>query len=84
MIDRYVTGKLLRVLPRVKLPSVYVEPVQSLEDSETVAARVTVPELPVEERRGSYAEVELSICEQAALCEARRCLRCDLEFTEPQ
>ncbi len=30
-----------------------------------------------------FAEVEMSISEHAAVCEARRCLRCDLEFTQP-
>ena len=84
MIDRYVTGKLLKLLPRVKLPSVYIEPVQLPDEGDEAVARVTVPELPVEERRCSHAEVVLCISEQAALCEARRCLRCDLDFTRPQ
>ena len=83
MIDRYVTGKLLRVLPVVKLPAVYVEPMQSVEEDTPAVARVAVPELPVEQRKACFAEVELSIDEGAALCEARRCLRCDLDFTQP-
>jgi hypothetical protein len=48
-----------------------------------MAARVQQPHLPVEKRRGNFAEVELCISEEAAQCEARRCLRCDLDFTRP-
>jgi NADH-quinone oxidoreductase subunit F len=82
MIDRYVRGKALRVLPKAVLPGVYVPPVSEVEeDGET--ARAESPHLPLEKRAGNFAEVELSISEQEAVREARRCLRCDLEFTQP-
>ncbi|MFC1782071.1 NADH-quinone oxidoreductase subunit NuoF [Planctomycetota bacterium] len=84
MIDRYVTGKLLKVLPKVKLPSVYIEPIQTSEEIDEIASRITPPELPTGERKRNYAEVEMSISEQAAFCEARRCLRCDLDFTQTE
>jgi NADH-quinone oxidoreductase subunit F len=84
MIDRYVSGKLLRTLPKVKLPTVYIEPMEVPEEDGTVAARVHVPELSVDERKGCFAEVEQCISEADALCEARRCLRCDLDFTQPR
>jgi len=29
-------------------------------------------------------EVDLCPSEQQALCEARRCLRCDIQFTQPE
>jgi NADPH-dependent glutamate synthase beta subunit-like oxidoreductase len=58
MMQNFVTGKLLKQLPKVKLPSFYVEPVH-------VAG---------EEEEGDV---------MAAQCEARRCLRCDLDFTRP-
>ena len=32
MIDRYVSGKLLKVLPKVKLPTVYVEPFMDMDE----------------------------------------------------
>jgi NADH-quinone oxidoreductase subunit F len=85
MIDRYVTGKLLKVLPKVKLPSVFIEPAGDLEDEGTAqpAARVAMPHLPVAERAKSFAEVEIGITEVAACGEARRCMRCDLDFTQP-
>jgi hypothetical protein len=44
---------------------------------------VHAPELPTAERWKSFAEVELCISPEAAHAEACRCLRCDLEFTQP-
>ena len=41
-----------------------------------------MPELPVEQRRDSFLEVELGLEEQAAREECKRCLRCDLEWLE--
>jgi hypothetical protein len=83
MIDRYVTGKVMKVLPKVKLPSVYVEPIPSEEEESGEAVRIEPPTIPIAERRGCFAEVELCPSEEAALAEARRCLRCDLDFTQP-
>jgi hypothetical protein len=86
MLQNFVSGKLLKQLPKVKLPSFYVEPVQGPgeeEEGDVMAARVKQPHLPVIERQGNFAEVELCISEEAAQCEARRCLRCDLDFTRP-
>jgi len=86
MIDRYLSGKLLKTLTKVKLPSVYVPPteMQQEEDDGSTAARVEIPHLPVERRCKCFTEVELSLDEPSAVGEARRCLRCDLEFTQPQ
>ena len=83
MIDRYVNGRVLKVLPKVVLPSVYVPPVQVPDEDEEPAARAHPPERAAAERAGSFAEVELCLAEPAALGEARRCLRCDLDFTQP-
>jgi formate dehydrogenase major subunit len=38
--------------------------------------RAKMPELSVEERRGSFAQVELGLPEEEARAEARRCLKC--------
>jgi hypothetical protein len=38
----------------------------------------------MQERRAGFAEVELCLSEVDAQREARRCLRCDLEFTAPR
>ncbi len=47
--------------------------------------RAEMPSLPVEKRRGSFAEVELGLDEKSAVGEAKRCLRCDLrlQITQP-
>jgi len=84
MIDRFVSGKLLKVIPKVKLPSAYIEPVQLPEEEAEPAGRVAARHLAVNERKGCFTEVELCVAEADALCEARRCLRCDLDFTQPE
>jgi hypothetical protein len=42
--------------------------------------RVEIPRLPLEKRKGNFAEVELGFDEKMALEEADRCLRCDLRL----
>jgi NADH-quinone oxidoreductase subunit F len=84
MIDRYLSGKLMKILPKVKLPSVYVEPFMEIDEETGEAYRLELPLLPVVQRKKCFAEVELCPSEEQALAEARRCARCDLEFTQPQ
>lgn len=81
MIDRYLLGKQMRTIPKVRLPGIYVEPVEGLEESDEVVPRPHPALLPVEDRRGTFCEVELCISKDEAIREARRCLRCDLDFT---
>jgi NADH-quinone oxidoreductase subunit F len=83
MMDRYVKGKLMKMLPQTILPTFYVEPVNLIDEDATPTARIHAPELPAEERRKSYAEVEMCVKAEDARSEACRCLRCDLEFTRP-
>ena len=84
MIDRFVQGKQLKALPVVSLPREYVPPFGSGEEEEGEAvSRVHPPLLPVEARVKNFREVDLCLSEEHALCEARRCLRCDIEFTQP-
>jgi len=85
MIDRYVSGKLMKTLNHVKLPKVYVAPVtipESGDETEDVS-RLVQPMLTVAKRKGCFAEAELTPSEEQARKEARRCARCDLEFTQP-
>ena len=84
MIDRYLSGKLLKVLPKVKLPTIYVEPFTEIDEETGETYRLELPLLPVAKRKKCFAEVELCPTEEQALAEARRCARCDLEFTQPQ
>jgi NADPH-dependent glutamate synthase beta subunit-like oxidoreductase len=83
MIDRYLAGKLLRLLPEVKLPSVHVAPPAEAGEADAGTARVHAPHLDCAKRTGCFSEVELSVSEEDAVREARRCMRCDLDFTRP-
>jgi formate dehydrogenase beta subunit len=82
MMDRYLTGKQLRALNRVLLPTVYVAPVSAEDEGEGVG-RMHTEHLAVGARVRNFLEVDLTPSENHVLCEARRCLRCDIEFTEP-
>jgi hypothetical protein len=64
------------------LPRVRVEPLIP-EGEGAPAGRVATPRLPIPARRRSFAEVETALSAAEAAREARRCLRCDLAFTEP-
>jgi NADH-quinone oxidoreductase subunit F len=81
MIDRYLTGRQLKVLPKVQLPTTYIPPVSGEEEGPE--GRIHLDHLPVSARGKNFLEVDLCIPEDRALCEARRCLRCDIEFTQP-
>jgi len=84
MIGRYLRGEELKQPGAVLLPDVYVEPVP-LEDEEIEEAdRVEPPVVPAASRKENFDEVELSYTIEDATREARRCLRCDLEFTQPE
>jgi NADPH-dependent glutamate synthase beta subunit-like oxidoreductase len=41
-----------------------------------------MPCIPIDKRTESFKEVELGYNEVAAMAEAKRCLRCDLEVKE--
>ncbi|MBA7670050.1 NADPH-Fe(3+) oxidoreductase subunit beta [subsurface metagenome] len=53
-----------------------------LEEAEEEKQRPEIPTLPVDQRLGSFAGVELGLNEELAIEEAKRCLRCDLEEQE--
>jgi len=73
MIDRYLRGLELKAVEEK------IEPIR-LTDEEIVKtermARQKMPELPIETRKGNFDEVELGFDEEAAVAEAKRCLRC--------
>jgi NADH-quinone oxidoreductase subunit F len=84
MIDRYLQGKQLRRLPVVALPTTYIQPFGTGEEEEAdTVGRLHPPHLPATARVKNFREVDLCFPEDHALCEARRCLRCDIEFTQP-
>ncbi len=81
VIDRYLRGVELRETPRVTLPKAFIEPAAVGDEELEEATRVEPPTVPAELRKRNFAEVELTLSVEEATREARRCLRCDLEFT---
>jgi NADH-quinone oxidoreductase subunit F len=83
-IHRYLKGEEMTAPYVIQVPRYYLEPSEAggekLEDIPRVRAAV----LPVEARKRSFDEVEMTICAEDAQREAGRCLRCDLEFTAPK
>jgi NADH-quinone oxidoreductase subunit F len=83
MIGRYLRGEPMRQPSDVRVPWAYVEPCMLSEEELSRIRRAEPPTLPIELRKRSFSEVELSLSVEDATREARRCLRCDLEFTQP-
>ena len=83
-IDRHLRGQPLAEPPSLKLPTVFVEPAAVGEEEIENAVRAMPPVLPVEKRRKNFNEIEQSLSVEQARTEARRCLRCDLVFTQGQ
>ena len=84
MIGRWLRGEELEQPAVARLPDIYVEPVSLSEEELEEADRVESPVIPATSRRRSFDEVELSLSVEDATREAKRCLRCDLEFTQPK
>jgi NADPH-dependent glutamate synthase beta subunit-like oxidoreductase len=80
----YLRGEELREPPEIKLPKFFIEPAAIREDELEEVARAEPATISVKSRRNSFAEVEMVLSEEQARREARRCLRCDLEFTQPK
>ncbi len=79
-IDKYLQGDTSRVEMYDLKPSVIEEEVsREEEESWEPQFRPETPHLPLQERKGSFKEIELSFSEEKARQEAKRCLRCDLE-----
>jgi len=81
VIDRYLRGEELRQRPQTKLPRFFIEPTEVSGEELDEAARAEPATLDAESRRKNFAEVEMTLSVEQATREARRCLRCDLEFT---
>jgi NADH-quinone oxidoreductase subunit F len=84
MIDRYLNGEELEQTPEVRLPRIFIEPPQISDDEAAQQERIAPTTISIEARKRSLDEVELTLSVQAARYEARRCMRCDLEFTADQ
>lgn len=84
MIERFVRGEELRQPQKRRLPAIFVEPLTADAEEQAPRARAETPRAPVEWRKRGFAEVEMSLSAEEAVCEAGRCLRCDLDFTRPE
>ncbi len=84
MIARYLHGDEMKQPCARKVPQVYVEPCVLSEQELNQTPRAEPPTLPIELRKRSFSEVELCLSAEEATREAKRCLRCDLEFTQSQ
>jgi NADH-quinone oxidoreductase subunit F len=82
VIDRYVCGSELTCPPKINLPEVFIEPAAVSDEEFEDVPRAEAATLPAKSRKKSFAEVELPLSIEQAKREARRCLRCDLEFTQ--
>jgi NADH-quinone oxidoreductase subunit F len=74
-IDKYLGGS--GIIDEVLAPPEEIESLPAIEEGEK--HRISIPTLTLNERLGSFAEVELGLGEEVAIEEAKRCLRCDLE-----
>jgi NADH-quinone oxidoreductase subunit F len=83
MIDRYLHGLELHQPAEVKLPQHYVEPLRLSDEELKTVRRAREVVVAPEKRRKDFHEVHRGLTADQASLEARRCLRCDLEFTEP-
>ena len=84
MIDRYLSGEELKEPPETKLPKFFIEPAAIRDEELEEATRAEPATISVKSRRNSFAEVEKVLSVEEATREAQRCLRCDLEFTQPK
>jgi len=78
-IEKYIEEKSLAKEYKLNRPSLYVEPIELTEEEIDEAERPKMQKLSVKERQKNFKEVELSLTEEMAIKEARRCLRCELE-----
>ena len=73
-IDKYLGGN-GEIDETLAPPEGALAPLKEAEEKR----RPQIPTLPVTERLGGFAEVELELSKEIAIEEAKRCLRCDLE-----
>ena len=86
-IEKYLRGDASRVEIYDLKPSVPPPVIARSASDEAISEQETwepqfrpdTPHLALQERKGSFKEIELSFSEEKAKLEAKRCLRCDLE-----
>ncbi|MGB3339990.1 MAG: NADH-ubiquinone oxidoreductase-F iron-sulfur binding region domain-containing protein [bacterium] len=81
-IDKYIKGQPIEFDYTVTRPSIYVDPVKLKVEEIFDTQRQEPKHIPATKRRKNFEEVELGLDRKAAIKEAKRCLRCDLEIKE--
>lgn len=76
VIDNYLRRDELTKGQKFPKPRMLIDLIEMTEEMEAYQ-RPEVPTLSIEERRKSFKEAELGFEENTAMCEAKRCLRCD-------
>jgi NADH-quinone oxidoreductase subunit F len=84
LIDRYLQGVSLEQPVQLRRPHIYIEPWPLTVGEIDANKRAETPRAPADRRKHNFTEVEVSLSPEEARREARRCLRCDLEYTQPQ
>ncbi len=84
MIDRYLSGEELDQPAEQKLPRVFIEPVEVDLEEIIQTGRAKTSCVEIDKRKRNFTEVEVALSVESAVQEAKRCLRCDLEFTRPK
>jgi len=78
-VDRYLSGKDMKAGRTVRLPPPQPERYLSYDIQRrkiSPAPQVPIPEIPVEDRKTEFKEVELPLNEEEAVAEAERCMSC--------
>jgi len=84
MMGRYLRNEEMVQPAEPRLPRVYIEPVKLEMEEAGPVDRAETPRAPADWRKRNFSEVEVSLSIDEASREAYRCLRCDLEFTQPK
>ncbi len=79
MIHNYIKGLPVKRQYSVTRPAMDVEVIELGDEEIEGMHKPGMPLLPVEERVGSFKEVQLGFTAQLAMAEAKRCIRCDQE-----
>jgi NADH-quinone oxidoreductase subunit F len=81
-IDKLIKGEKIEFDYRVTRPSIYVDPIKLKIEEVLDSHREPVNRLPTKNRSKNFKEVDLCLSKKAAVKEAKRCLRCDLEVKD--
>ncbi|MHC4538851.1 MAG: FAD-dependent oxidoreductase [Planctomycetota bacterium] len=82
MIHKYIQKLPVEWEYRVTQPAAHIGAVELTDKEIEELQKPPVPLLSLQERSGTFKEVELGYTEEMAIKEAKRCLRCDLDTEE--